>query len=114
MDEHSKTLGEFLKTVREQKELTLRAVEHEIGISNAYLSQLEGNKIKRPSPTILHKLAALYDVSYEDLLALTGYPSSNESAASSSSRLAARIGPITRDEEETLVEYLHFIRRRRT
>lgn len=113
MSEQTQTLGEFLKAARESKSLTLRAVEHETGISNAYLSQLEGNKIKRPSPTHLHKLAALYDVPYDDLLSLTGYPTSSTVHRASTSGLDARIGPVTHEEEAALVEYLQFLRSRR-
>ncbi len=99
---------------RDEKHFTLREVERDTGISNAYLSQIESNKIKRPSPTILHKLAELYEVAYDDLLALAGYPSSTVSPEARSTGLAARIGPITRDEEDALAEYLQFLRRRRT
>lgn len=113
MSETSETLGTFIKAAREQMQLTLRRVETETGISNAYLSQLESNKIKRPSPAILHKLATLYGVAYEDLLHLAGHPTVEQHGDTPSSRLAARIGPITADEEEAIVEYLRFIRRRR-
>jgi len=43
------------------------------GISNAYLSQLENNKVKKPSPHFLHKLASLYDVPYDLLMEYAGY-----------------------------------------
>jgi len=38
-------------------------------VSNAYLSQLENDKITKPSPNILHALASVYKTSYEDLMA---------------------------------------------
>ena len=41
--------GEFLKSARKAKRLTLREVEQKTGISNAYLSQLESGKVKQPS-----------------------------------------------------------------
>lgn len=109
MNHDSLTLGEFLKYARNQKALTLRAVEQLIAVSNAYLSQLEGNKIKRPSPTILHQLAELYELAYDDVLALAGYPTSSPALSTPSSR----IGPVTPEEEEALVEYLQFLRQRR-
>jgi transcriptional regulator with XRE-family HTH domain len=113
MAEPSQTLGKFLKAAREQSGLTLRAVEQETQVSNAYLSQLESNKIKRPSPTTLYKLATLYDVLYNDLLLLAGYPTSAPTGTTPTSGLAARIGPVTRDEEDALVDYLQFLRDRR-
>jgi len=110
----SRNLGQLLKAVREDKGLTLRAVENSTGISNAYLSQLEGDKIKQPSPIVLHKLGDLYGVSYATLLDLAGYPvPGTDNSTSNQSALAARIGHVTSDEEDALVEYLEFLRARR-
>ena len=58
------TLGEELKELRETRGMTLREVEQKSGISNGYLTQLENNKIKEPSPNILYKLSEVYDVPY--------------------------------------------------
>ncbi|MEM2112129.1 MAG: helix-turn-helix transcriptional regulator, partial [Candidatus Bathyarchaeia archaeon] len=71
----NKTLGPYLKQVRKEKGFTLRVVEEKTGISNAYLSQLENQKISNPSPRILHKLADFYEISYGNLMELAGYPS---------------------------------------
>lgn len=59
---------EILRTLRELSGLTLREVQDATGISNAYLSQLECGKIKKPSATFLYKLAKLYSVDFERLL----------------------------------------------
>ena len=108
------TLGQFLKDAREKQALSLRAVEKVTGISNPYLSQLEGNKIKQPSPTLLHKLCELYEVSYRTALELVGYPTTNTDAPPvRQSRIAERLGHVTSEEEESLVEYLAFLRSRR-
>lgn len=109
----TRTLGQFLKTAREGKGLTLRAVESPTGISNAYLSQLEGDKIRQPSPVVLHKLSDLYGVSYSALLDLAGYPVPGANNADSQTGLAARIGLVTSEEEDAIVEYLEFLRTRR-
>ena len=69
----AKSLGHGLKTARELRNLSLREVEEATGISNAYLSQLENDKIKKPSPHFLHKLANLYGIGYELLMASAGY-----------------------------------------
>lgn len=114
MEQESGKLAEFLRAARERKGLTLRAVEKATGISNAYLSQLESAKIQQPSPVMLNKLSELYQVSYADILELAGYPvpgRSNE--ATSYSRLASRLGPTTKEEEDALLEYLEFLRSRR-
>lgn len=107
------TLGQFLKAAREDRGLSLRGAEKETGISNAYLSQLESDKIKQPSPTLLHKLAQIYEVPYSTLLELAGYPANHAGEEPQpGSKLAARLGRVTKQEEDALVEYLEFLRSR--
>ena len=108
------SLGTFLQAARESKKLTLRAVEQKTSISNAYLSQLESGKIKQPSPVILHKLSDLYEASYADILSLAGYPIPSTEDESEKSGLAARMGPVTASEEDALIEYLQFLRSRKS
>jgi transcriptional regulator with XRE-family HTH domain len=107
------SLGRMLAQARARTGLTQRAVEAETGISNAYLSQLEGGKVKQPSPTILHKLAELYGVDYGTVLEWAGYPVPGNHPKQRASRLAARLGPTTEDEEEAIAEYLEFLRARK-
>lgn len=114
MDSDTGKLAKFLAASRDKLGLSLRSVEAETGISNAYLSQLENDKIKTPAPQILHKLAAHYRIPYALLMELAGYPvvEPGDEKDTTPSRLAARIGAVTDDEEEQLVEYLAFIRSR--
>lgn len=107
MEKHS--LGQFLKKARSDKGYTLRDVEDLTGISNAYLSQLEWDKIKQPSPVWLNKLADQYEVPYTTLLSLAGYPVPNEENLDTSS-FSARIGAVTESEEDALMDYLSFLR----
>ncbi|WP_040587303.1 helix-turn-helix domain-containing protein [Allomesorhizobium alhagi] len=115
MENQTQKLGDFLGAARRKLGLSLRAVEAATGISNAYLSQLEHGKIKTPAPKNLHALAAEYRVPYTLLMELAGYPTSElqRDAPSTASRLAARIGAVSNEEEEQLLEYLSFIRSRR-
>lgn len=107
------TLGTFLRAARDQRELSLRAVEKATSISNAYLSQIESGKIRQPSPNILHKLCELYDISYSDVLQLAGYPvPTEETETGGLMTITSPIGPITVEEEEALIEYLAFLRSR--
>lgn len=108
-------LGTFLVAGRNKVGMTLRAVEKQTGISNAYLSQLEHGKIQTPAPQNLHKLAELYKVPYELLMELAGHPVPKGSAAAAPAidAVASRIGEVTREEEDALVEYLQFIRQRK-
>ncbi len=105
-------LGSFLRTCRNTNQLSLREVERQTGISNAYLSQLESGKIRNPSPTILHTLACLYGVSYRELMQLAGYPVPGM-IEPSTLNFISRIGSLTEEEEEELIRHLAFLRARR-
>jgi transcriptional regulator with XRE-family HTH domain len=107
--------GEYFKALRGAKGLTLRDVEKETDISNAYLSQLESGKIKQPSPTHLYKLAELYGVEYELLMEKVGYPvpkSATPIPKANKGNVYGRFGKISTDEELELLQYLKFIRKR--
>ena len=107
-------LGPYLKTMREAKALSLRPVEGQSGISNAFVSQMESGKVKQPSPVILYKLAELYGVPYESLMELAGYPlpSPLTTEPRSASAVFRRLGEITPTEETDLLDYLSFLRSR--
>jgi transcriptional regulator with XRE-family HTH domain len=109
-------LGEYLKQSRKKSNLTLREVEREIGISNAYVCQLEYDKIKAPSPKMLHKLSTFYNISYEYLLELAGYPFSKSTPDivdfTPASRIGNKLNDLTEEEEKKLEEYLQFLRSR--
>jgi len=105
------SLGEFLKKGRESRKLSLRAVEDATGVSNAYLSQLEGGRIQRPSPVDLHKLCKLYGISYALAMEYAGYPLPEGVAVTTrEQRFLGRLGHTTPDEENELVEYMEFLR----
>jgi HTH-type transcriptional regulator, competence development regulator len=107
-------LGELLADARKWRKLTLRAVQNEVGISNAYLSQLETGKVQSPSPIVLHKLSQLYALPYATVMEAAGYPlPKNIRTDGPGTRLAARIGNVTPEEEDAIVEYLRFIRSQR-
>lgn len=72
------TIGAFLKRSREDRGLTLRDVERLTGgkVSNGYLSQIEGGKIESPSVIMLHRLAGVYAIDFNNLCerAIEGNP----------------------------------------
>jgi HTH-type transcriptional regulator, competence development regulator len=111
----AKSLGQGLKTARDLRNLSLREVEEATGISNAYLSQLENDKIKKPSPHFLHKLANLYGIGYELLMASAGYVQRKTAEGPKTLAGAALFSQekLTPEEEEGLAEYLAFLRRKR-
>ena len=108
-------LGALLADLRTAKGLSLREVEEASGkaVSNAYLSQLEHGKIRKPSPNVLHSLAEVYVVPYEALMEKAGYLMPSGSSGGRRQRLAAfAIDDLTAEEEEELLKYLAFLRSR--
>jgi transcriptional regulator with XRE-family HTH domain len=109
------TLGQYLASIRNDRKMSLRQVEEASGkeVSNAYLSQLENEKIQQPSPTILNKLAEIYQIDYVTLMELAGYlpAASHRGATERHGRIATfaehNLSP---EEEAQLMEYLQFIR----
>jgi HTH-type transcriptional regulator, competence development regulator len=112
--EHSQVdLGELLAHLRVAKRLSLRQVEESTdnAVSNAYLSALEKGRIQKPSPHVLHSLAAVYAVPYETLMEKAGYLLPSEDKGGRRRRLAAfAIDDLTAEEEEELLKYLAFLR----
>src|SRR5712691_811870 len=83
----TETLGAILKQARSRAGLTLRGVEKATDgkISNGYLSLLESDAVKEPSPRYLHELARVYKMDYARLMKASGYmvpaPSSSRALA---------------------------------
>ncbi len=69
----AETLGQYLKTVREQNKLSTRDVEKKTGITTSQLSRIECNITQEPSPTALKKLALFYNIKLIDLFQKAGY-----------------------------------------
>ena len=118
VDPPGKNIGLYLKTLRDGKKMSLRAVEEatDKDVSNAYLSQLENGKIAKPSPHILHALAKVYGVDYTKLMERAGYisPSNKKNQDKKHGRTATNaIENLTQEEENELLEYLTFIRNKR-
>ena len=98
--------------------MTLREVEEATNrqVSNAYLSQIENDRIRRPSPNILYFLAETYAISFEQLMEMAGYlmSSTRRSDDDRHGRVATFAEHnLTEDEESELIEYLRFMRSRR-
>lgn len=79
------SLGAYLRDIRIQKrQLTLRdiemlAKESKTGadLSSGYLSMLERDEVKEPSPRILFTLAKIYELDYMDLMKRAKYMPEN-------------------------------------
>ena len=107
-------IGVVLADLRKAKGLSLREVQEATGgaVSNAYLSQLERQKIKKPSPNVLRSLAQVYGVPYETLMEKAGYLLPDEDGRIGRHRRLAvfAIDDLTAEEEEELLKYLAFLR----
>jgi transcriptional regulator with XRE-family HTH domain len=107
-------LGVVLADLRRAKGLSLREVQDATGnaVSNAYLSQLENHKIRKPSPNVLHELANVYGVPYETLMEKAGYllPEYGQQDGQHRRLAVFAIDDLTAEEEEELLKYLAFLR----
>jgi len=65
--------GEYLRTLRVEKRLSLREVEQLAGVSSSYIGLIERGERPIPGAEILKKLAPVYDVPVRDLLGAAGY-----------------------------------------
>ncbi|MDR6941347.1 helix-turn-helix domain-containing protein [Mucilaginibacter pocheonensis] len=105
----NKTLGGLLKEARELRRLSLREVETQSGISNAYLSQLENDKIKKPSANTLYKLSGLFKIDFDDLMVTAGIVEKKETSTAKND-FAFSSENLTDYEREELIKYLKYLR----
>ena len=108
------SFGAVLKQAREVRELSAVEAARAAGISAAYLSKLENDAVKRPSPHVLHQLSQALTVPYSELMRLSGYrvPGDTDQHATDTVS-AALFADLTDDEREELLEYLAWYRARR-
>jgi transcriptional regulator with XRE-family HTH domain len=108
------SFGAVLKQAREVRELSAGDAARAAGISAAYLSKLENDAVKRPSPLVLHQLSEALTVPYAELMRLSGYRVPGEQERSVADTVgAALFSNLTDDERDELLEYLAWYRARR-
>jgi len=64
------TIGQYIKSKREDTGLSLRKVQKLTGIQRGYISQIEHDKIIEPGYTTLKILCELYKTDFKKLLDL--------------------------------------------
>ena len=110
-------LAETLRTLRVMSGSSLRQVEKNTGISNAYLSQLETGATVKPSPQVLHSLADYYGVPYESLMEAAGYlrppTDSNSKPRLGAIEVALMSAKLDEDEQQRVVQFIEFLRSQR-
>jgi transcriptional regulator with XRE-family HTH domain len=108
------TIGAVLRAARSVRGLSSTETARGAGISPAYLSKLENDAVKRPSPGVLHRLGEVLKVPYAELMTLVGYRVPDADGVPDPARLDATIfTDLTDDEREELIEYLAWYRERK-
>lgn len=105
--------GALLRQARTVRGLSVVDAARAAAISPAYLSRLENNAVKKPSPHVLHQLSEALSVPYAELMRLSGYlmPSGPDQDAPGTLN-AALFNDLTDDERDELVDYLAWYRSR--
>jgi transcriptional regulator with XRE-family HTH domain len=107
------SIGTVLRQAREVRGLSSVETARRANISSAYLSKLENDAVKRPSPEVLHRLGEVLGVPYAELMALVGHPVPGVDHPPDTIRLgAALFADLTDDERDELIEYLAWYRAR--
>ncbi len=108
------SIGAVLRQARDVRELSAVDAARSAGISAAYLSKLENDAVKKPSPPVLHRLSEALAVPYAELMRLAGYRVPGESSVATAGSVAAALfADLSEDEREELLEYLAWYRARR-
>jgi HTH-type transcriptional regulator, competence development regulator len=103
-----------LRQAREVRGLSSVDAARMTGISAAYLSKLENDAVKKPSPPVLHQLSEALAVPYADLMRMAGYHLPGATDKNDSQALgAALFSDLSDDERDELIEYLAWYRGRR-
>ena len=117
--------GRYLKETREALGLTLRKVEQlsQGKVQNAYLSQIENGRVATPNTDLLARLAEIYGLDFWNLMYQAGYhipkeppPLEGPIREPTGWDLVPRsaFDRLTPDEIDEVLDYIKFIKRRRT
>jgi HTH-type transcriptional regulator, competence development regulator len=108
------SIGAVLKQAREVRELSVVDAARAADISPAYLSKLENDAVKKPSPHVLHQLSEALTVPYAELMRLSGYRVPGETNTNGTDTVSAALfADLTDVERDELLEYLAWYRARR-
>lgn len=67
------TIGSFIKKYRKKEKLSGIELSKEIGVSSAYISQIETGRITLPSQKIMIQLARHLNIPMQKMMEITGY-----------------------------------------
>lgn len=72
-DEQAQQLGAYIRRVRTERDISIRALAAQAHLDSGGLARLEGGKVRTPKPNTLHALAAALNVPLPGLFLLAGY-----------------------------------------
>ena len=109
-------LGGRLRELRESRGWSLREVAAKAGVNHGYLSQLERGDVAEPAPSMLHKVAAGYDVPFSVLMQWAGYVEETASDLSPNQAIALKYlgDDVTAEELQAIQTVIDVIRSRRS
>jgi HTH-type transcriptional regulator, competence development regulator len=64
--------GAYIRRVREEREFGLREMAKKIGVSPTYLSKVERDEFPPPAEDKVCKIAEIFEIDVDELLALAG------------------------------------------
>jgi HTH-type transcriptional regulator, competence development regulator len=110
----STSTGATLRQARTVRGLSVLEAARAAAISPAYLSRLESDAVKKPSPHVLHRLSEALRVPYAELMRLSGYRLPGHPAERAIETVSeALFADLTDEERDELIEYLAWYRARR-
>lgn len=114
-----KSLGDLLREARDAMGLSLREVERRTGgkLKSGYLSQLERDRIARPTPETLSKVADLYGLDYGFLLEKAGHriPEASSPRSGLIAGMPIRaLEELDEEDKKAVREYVSFLQQRRS
>lgn len=114
------TLASFVKSKREERDMSVRGLAEKAKISHTEIKRIEDGARKQPSPKILKAIAAAMNVPYNDIMVAAGYLNVAESndlpimmTASQSNISELEIDDLTESELEDVKRYIAFIKSKR-
>ncbi len=108
------SIGTVLRRAREVRALSAVDAARSAGISAAYLSKLENDAVKKPSPPVLLSLSEALAVPYADLMRLSGYRVPGDSETSPVETVSSALfADLTDEERDELLDYLAWFRARK-
>lgn len=109
-----RSFGSVLRQAREVRGLSSVEAARSAAISTAYLSKLENDAVRKPSPPVLHRLSATLGIPYAELMRLSGYAVPGDDAAVHAETVdGALFADLTDEERGELLDYLAWYRFRR-